>query len=222
MPVMGVRYQMSLECGPISNAQECDPRSLPKLKQSRQKARAPSVMSRNPIESYVIGWARGRLWRHQWGRCTLCHSRPRRSFSIYVRVSSWETRSMMPGGEWLDLRVSSFDPASRMGGFVRIGRASTAPPAHNPYGVNFVSGGISLTRPGLVGFHLMGNVGGAQMSLDDRTRLRLALRVLPSDRLVEAFRFLTPKSAENTEGGGERTLAGWVVEPRSAGLVGRV
>lgn len=127
----------------------------------------------------------------------------------------WMRASVSPvGDEWLDLRATAANPRSGLD-LIRARGSAPPPPPHNPYGVNFVPGGISLTGPGLVRFHLFGECGDAQVSLSGALHLRLQMRVLPSERPIEAISLLSPEPRPVGEGSVGRTLGSWALKGSS-------
>ena len=129
---------------------------------------------------------------------------------------TWIRASVSPvGDQWLELRATAADPGSGLGFFIRSGGRPPTPPPHNPYGVNFVPGGISLTGPGLVQFHLFGETGAGQVSLTDELALRLQLRALPSEQPIETRSQLSPEPQAGAEEPSGRKLGTWAMKESS-------
>lgn len=128
----------------------------------------------------------------------------------------WTQASVSPvGDQWLDIRATAADPRLGQGFFIRSGERPPTPPPHNPYGVNFMPGGISLTGPGLVRFHLFGETEVGQVPLMGELALRLQLRVLPSERPIETRCQLSPELQADGERSSARELGAWSMKESS-------
>lgn len=125
---------------------------------------------------------------------------------------AWMRAALSPvSDEWLELRTTAADPRANLGVLARARQGQPPASPHNPYGINFVPGGISLTGPGLVRFHLLGEVGGGQVSVSHELDLRLQLQVLPSERPIEARSLLSPQPVATRDEAAARTLGTWAV-----------
>lgn len=131
------------------------------------------------------------------------------SESIFL-PSIWTYASLSPAsGTWIELRAFVSDPSPGFGVFRTTRQGPAASHPHNPHGVNFVPGGISLTGPGLVRFRISKELSDEQVDTSKEIQVRLQLRVLPSERMIEARSSLLPKNVISPEDAAVRTLGVW-------------